>query len=327
MPSRDAICEKQVKCTTDLDASNNTGMFGTHVKESPPSPVSAIDGLPDISLRQLEVFKMVYHENSYTNAALELRSTRSNIKRVCDDFSTELGHPLFDEDAEKQLSATAFAQGLVSQMGPLSRALRRLNDGVKSLHQRGRLVRFAAASEYFGDGLLTDFLSRLQIRDLFLTCFVKMSPARYRTALLNAECDVYFGCGVTGSDRLDLVDLGPVPWKITCRGGATADDIKRLTDLPEGEWQIALTEDADASHEVLEALHQAGAKGGRITVAGGGPPRFLLEPDINGTARHVAAASWPRYRFSAVLRKHHPYSELKTHLAHAAAPSPNGHGS
>ncbi len=293
------------------------------VKEAGKLSSPRIEGLPAISLRQLEIFRTVFEERSFTNAALELRSTRANIKRMCDDFSQELGHPLFEEDTEKTLRPTSFARGLVNQMTPLSRSLRRLNDGVKSLHQDGRLVKFAAAGEFFGESVFTDFLGLLEIRSLFRTCFVKMNPGRYRTALLNAECDVYFGCGLTGSERLEMVDLGPVPWKISRKDPHDAAEIRCPGDLPEGAWEIPLAEDPESAAECLEALHRAGAKGGRT--AGRGGTRVLLEPDI--TRSHDSPTlGWPGYRFSAVLRKHHPYPELKSHLAQASAKMREGHG-
>jgi hypothetical protein len=42
--------------------------------------------LPGITCRQLEVFSVTCKERSYANAALELQSTRANIKRVCQEF-------------------------------------------------------------------------------------------------------------------------------------------------------------------------------------------------------------------------------------------------
>ncbi|RYD37431.1 MAG: LysR family transcriptional regulator [Verrucomicrobiaceae bacterium] len=318
---------KNDKSSGCLDARCSTAMFHGIVKDVGKSSLSRIEGLPAISLRQLEIFRTIFEERSFTNAALDLRSTRANIKRICDDFSNELGHPLFDEDVEKNLRPTPFAIGLISQMAPLSRSLRRLNDEVKTLHHDGRLVRFAAAGGFFGESVFTEFLSLLDIRKLFRTCFVKMDPVRYRTALLNAECDVYFGCGLIGSDRLELVDLGSVPWKFSWLDADEARPIHHPGDLPEGEWEIGSLGDPEALAECLDALHQAGAKDGRISGQDHAAARVLLEPDITGAHRPAVAPSWPCHRFSAILRKHHPYVELKTHLAQASVKLHGGHGS
>src|SRR5687768_7741687 len=118
-------------------------------------------GLPNITFRQLEVFHTVCREGSYANAALELRSTRANIKRVCDDFEKAVGRPLFEEESGRELRPSPFAQGLMGQTGPLSRGLRRLGENVRSQHESGRILRFAAAGEFFKGGLFTDFLARL----------------------------------------------------------------------------------------------------------------------------------------------------------------------
>ncbi|MES2440476.1 MAG: LysR family transcriptional regulator [Verrucomicrobiota bacterium] len=275
--------------------------------------------LPNITFRQLEVFCVVCREASYANAALELRSTRANIKRVCDDFEKAVGRPLFDEGPNRTLVPTPFAQGLISQVNPLSRGLRRLGESVKAQHEKGRILRFAAAGEFFKGGLFTDFLARLQISDAFRPCFLRIETKRFRTALLNAECDVYFGVGIIASDRLDLIDLGPIPWKIEAGSGRKGKLPAKPADLPAGKWWIANAGETEATSKVLEAFQAAGAKGGRILVDQT-PAADEIVFSHETTARHSTAsdAIWPCFQFSAVLRKHHPYSELMPRLMGAA---------
>ncbi|RYD48315.1 MAG: LysR family transcriptional regulator [Verrucomicrobiaceae bacterium] len=281
-------------------------------------------GLPNITFRQLEVFHAVCREGSYANAALELRSTRANIKRVSTEFEKAVGRPLFEELEDRSLRPTVFAQGLMAQTGPLSRGLRRLDENVRSQHASGRILRFAAAGEFFKEGLFSDFLSRLRISDTFRPCFLRVDTKRFRTALLNAECDVYFGAGLTSSDRLDLVDLGPIPWKIV-KGAAFKGALPaRPSDLPPGRWWIADAGDVEATAAVLAEFHEAGAKGGRILMEGGiggGPASDEIVFSHDGmTAPSVIPCdgAWPCFRFAAVLRKHHPYSELLPRLKGAA---------
>ncbi len=76
-------------------------------------------GLPNITFRQLEVFHVVCREGSYANAALDLRSTRVNVKRVCEDFEKAVGRPLFTEAVDRALLPTPFARGLLDQITPL----------------------------------------------------------------------------------------------------------------------------------------------------------------------------------------------------------------
>ena len=279
-------------------------------------------GLPAISFRQLEVFGVVCREGNYANAALELRSTRANIKRVCDDFEKAVGRRLFEEGPDRTLRPTPFAEGLLGQITPLSRALRRLGDGVKSLHEKGRILRFAAAGEFFRGGLFTDFLTRLQISDTFRPCFLRIETKRFRTALLNAECDVYFGVGISPSDRLDLVNLAPIPWEITrgprCKGKPPVCP----EALPAGKWWLRDAGEIEASVALLECFHKAGARGGRILTddAGPGPADDDIVFSHRTAAKYCAEidAAWPCFHFSAVLRKHHPYLELMPRLTGAA---------
>ncbi len=276
-------------------------------------------GLPNITFRQLEVFCVVCREASYANAALELRSTRTNVKRVCDEFEKAIGRPLFDEGPSRTLVPTPFAQGLISQVSPLSRGLRRLGESVKSLHEKGRILRFAAAGEFFKGGLFSDFLARLQISDTFRPCFLRIETSRFRTALLNVECDVYFGVGITASERLDLVNLGPIPWKIE-RGSQCQGRLPSQPDeLSPGKWWITEAGEPEATAHILGAFHAAGAKGGRI-LTGEAPASDEIVFSHETTSRHSAAPDlrWPCLQFSAALRKNHPYSELMPRLMSCA---------
>ena len=274
-------------------------------------------GLPNITFRQLEVFRVVCREASYANAAIELRSTRANIKRVCDDFEKAVGRPLFEEGSNRTLQPTLFAQGLLGQISPLSRSLRRLGDTVNSLHEKGRILRFAAAGEFFKGGLFTDFLARLKISNTFRPCFLRIETKRFRTALLNAECDVYFGAGILATDRLDHVNLGPIPWKIELGSPAKSKLPGKPADLPPGKWWIAHAGETEATAKLIEEFHAAGAKGGRIlTDAKPAADEMVFSHDT--TARHSGDALWPMLQLAAVLRKHHPYTELLPRLTGAA---------
>ena len=278
--------------------------------------------LPKLTFRQLEVFFAVCRETSYANAALELRSTRANIKRVCEDLEKAVGRQLINEGADRTLQPTAFAKELLAQTGPLSRGLRNLAARVQTMHEKGRIVRFAAAGEFFRGGLFTDFLARLQISDAFRPCFLRIESNRFRTALLNAECDVYFGAGITASDRLEAVSLGPIPWSFKPGECYSGSPPTRPADLIVGKWWIVDAGDPATGTEVLEAFHSAGAVGGRI-LKEGSPVRptsdeMVLSHDIASPAQPATDDGWPRYQFSAILKKQHPYSELMPRLMAAS---------
>lgn len=293
-------------------------------------------GLPEITYRQLEVFSVTCKERSYANAALELHSTRANIKRVCQDFERAVGRALFEERPDRTLVPTAFAQGLLIQVGPLSRSLRKLGEGVRGLHQAGRILRFAAAAEFFRGGLFTDFLATLKTADLFRSCFVRIEVKRFRTALLNAECDVYFGIGLGGADRLDPVDLGPVPWKFLRPPKARGAEPAGPEQLGKAPWWLAPAGEPETAEALLEALRQAGARGGAVageeeaagflddpaTLPAGG---CLLVPDMAASLNGRTSGGWPCYHLTACLRRNHPYAELKPRLLAAANACGHGH--
>lgn len=293
------------------------------MEESARNTAPDLEHLPGITFRQLEVFMAVCRERSYTHAAGELHSSRTNVKRVCRDFEQAVGRPLFEEGEDRQLRPTPFAVGLQTRVIPLSRALRRLGEGVRGLHEEGRTLRFAAAGEFFRGGLFTDFLSRLKVADRFRPCFLRIEGKRFRTALLNAECDVYCGIGLASSERLDAVDLGPVPWKIVAP--AESPPLSGPADLCGRDWHLLEAGDPEAAAELLERFRAAGATGGAIVgeaPAKGGQAPLTFVPD---TTRAIAAEVFPAYRFLAVMRRNHPYAELKARLEAAARPS-TAHG-
>lgn len=306
-----------LKCR-DFKRKSRLVLMNSPLKNSPPD----FQGLPNITLRQLEIFCRVCHEGSYANAALELRSTRANIKRVCDEFGREVGRPLFVEGPERTLQPTAFARGLLGQVSPLSRGLRRLDEGVTCLHKKGRILRFAAAGTFFKGGLFSEFLGRLQISDSFRPCFLRIETKRFRTALLNAECDVYFGVGIVASDRLDHVNLGPIPWKIETGPRYRGELPAKPADLPRGKWWIGGIGETEANARTLDSFHTAGAKGGRILAGDAdiqpADDEVLFTHDSHAAHPSCPDAAWPALQFSAVLRKHHPYSELMPRLMGAS---------
>lgn len=279
-------------------------------------------GLPNITFRQLEVFRVVCREESYANAALELKSTRANVKRVCVDFEKAVGRPLFEEGPNRSMKPMPFAQELLVQISPLSRGLRRLGETVRHLHEEGRVLRFGAADEFFRGGLFTDFLGRLKIADIFRPCFMRIETKRFRTALLNAECDVYFGVGISASDRLDLVNLGPIPWQIQTGANFRGKPAVGPADLQKDKWWISSAGEAETATELLESFHAIGAKGGKVLTPSSSGAALddgvVFTHDTTAGNSCAENGAWPCYRFSAVLRKHHPYSELLPRLAAAA---------
>jgi len=300
-----------------------------------PAEPSGAEALPEITFRQLEVFSVTSKEGSYANAALELHSTRANIKRVFQEFEEAVGRPLFEEKTDRTLVPTPFGAGLLAQVGPLSRSLRKLGEGVRGLHQAGRIVRFAASGEFFRGGLFTEFLATLDIADLFRSCFVRIEVKRFRTALLNAECDVYFGIGLGGADRLDAVDLGPVPWKILRHPAAKGALPASPAALSKARWWIAEAGEPEVAAALVEAFRKDGATEGAVlaeadVAAWLADPSaipcgaYLFTPETSAGLKDRDAGPWPAYRLTACLRRNHPYAELKPRLM--AGSYGNGHG-
>ncbi|OYV05943.1 MAG: hypothetical protein CFE26_08920 [Verrucomicrobiales bacterium VVV1] len=163
--------------------------------------------LPKITFRQLEVLRAVHREQSYTNAAHDLRSTRGNVKRMCLELEGILGGTLFGSEESGTLKPTPFADAMVAQLGPLIRSVRKLEDAVAMMHETGRVLRLAASPELFESSWFTGFLRRFRAKCPFRVCCLMFDDRRFQSALLNAECDVFLNRGLEAAEKLETVDL------------------------------------------------------------------------------------------------------------------------
>lgn len=285
-----------------------------------PQPPTSLHKLPDVNFRHLEVFQTVYREGSYANAAIELHTTRANVKRVCESLEEQFHHALFDEADDKSLSPTPFGIALLSQCGPLARSFLHLGEGIRALQRKGRILRFAASNDYFHDGAFSIILGRIDVVDMFRPCYLRMEPDRFKAALLSSECDVYFGAGITASSRLEIIHLDRIPWSFH-PGEKYPDGIPQTPgDLRKGKWVIQAIGDEESGAEVLKAIHHAGAKNGRILGEKEKPKddEILLKPEPSWMGLVTTREDWPKFLFSAVLKKQHPYAELTDRLKKAS---------
>lgn len=281
--------------------------------------------LPRITFRQLEVLRAVYREKSFAHAALDLHSTRGNVKRLCAELEQVLGGVLFEQDELNGLKPTPFADAMVAQMIPLVRSVRKLEDSVTMMHQTGRVLRLAATPALFDSGWFTGFLRRFRSHCPFRVCCLMLEDRRFRTALLNAECDLFLGCGMTPSDKLETIDLGAVPWRFVTADGPLNPGLP--DELRDHRWKIVETDEPETTTELLAAFARAGAGAGEPISRETGeswsespsliPSGHLLviaDTDTEGHGSHI----WPSHRYAAFIRRNHPYSELKTLLESAA---------
>ncbi len=275
------------------------------------SSFSELKELPNLTFRHLEVFHAINREGSYTNAALELRTSRAVVKKVCQNFEKKVGHNLFSELPDKSLETTPFGVDLLSKTAPLSRSLIHLGEEIRALHRKGRILRFAASGEFFRGGALSYILNRIHIKNLFRPCHLRIEPEKFNAALLSSECDVYFGAGLDISNRLEIIHLEKIPWSFHPGEKYKKGKPTHPKDLAAGKWVIEEIGDPIASKTLLEELSSAGAKDGRLKGDKNiGDDEILLRPESSWMGLVAADPNWPSYLFSAALKKQHPYAEL-----------------
>ncbi|WP_411827584.1 LysR family transcriptional regulator [Luteolibacter sp. AS25] len=283
------------------------------------------DDLAGISLRHLEVFSAVVREGSFANAAIELQMSGANVKRIYEGFRKIVGRDLLVVDDPDRIEATVFGRGLFSQLGPLARSLRKMEESVRQLHQAGRVLRFGAAGGFFREGLFTDYLSGLEVSKIFRSCYIKVEPERALKCLLANECDLYFGIGLGVTERLDRVDLGEVGWKIHSNG--TRPLPEKPADLKEN-WFIKVEGDPGQAEEILRKFRDAGAEGGETfrkrSIRDLGNEAIVFCADLISPLGSDVGDAWPCYEFSVLLRKHHPYNDLKQMLGRTARKESHG---
>ncbi len=271
-----------------------------------------LQDLPNLGFRHLEVLQMLSREASYTNAAHELHTTRATVKRICSNLEKEVGHQIFIENDDKQVSMTRFGMALLAQAAPLTRSLLYLGEGIRSIQRKGLTLRFAASNDFFRGRSFSYIVSRIEVMDIYRPCYLRIEAERFKAALLSSECDIYFGAGISTSQRLELIHLDRVPWSFHPGKKYSGNEPKKPSDLVDGKWVIEPTGDDECSKEVLNELHDAGAKQGRILKANSSPKddEILLRPEISWMGLVNPQEGWPTYLFSAAIKKQHPYAEL-----------------
>lgn len=293
-------------------------------RASMPTPSNqnprSLQDLPNLGFRHLEVLQTVARESSYTNAAHELRTSRANIKRICANLVKEVGHEIFIEDEDNQLTLTPFGISLLAQAAPLTRSLLHLGEGIRGIQRKGLILRFAASSDFFKGRSFSYILSRISVMDNYRPCYMRIEPDRFKAALLSSECDIYFGAGISDSKRLELIDLDRLPWSFELGENYEGKQPEKPQDLVEGKWLIESIGEEESAKSLLKELHKAGAKKGRILKATASPAddEILLKPEASWLGLVNPQPDWPTFLFSAAIKKQHPYSELITRLNQAS---------
>lgn len=280
----------------------------------------ALQDLPKLTFRHLEVLQMVEREKSYTNAAHELHTTRANIRRVCHNLKDELGHPIFEEDDSKQVTPTPFGTSVLSLCSPLTRSLLHLSEGIRTIQRKGLILRFAAPSDFFRGGAFSYILSRIEVLDLYRPCYLRIEIDRFKAALLSSECDVYFGAGISASQRLEMIHLDRIPWSFHPGPNYGDKAPHQPSELRYGKWCLRSVGDEDSAKDLLKKIRSAGAGKGRILPPGRQPAddELLLQPEPSWMGLVTPQKQWPSFLFSAAIKKQHPYSELINRLNRAS---------
>ena len=279
-----------------------------------------LQDLPNLGFRHLEVLHAVSREASYTNAAHELHTTRANVKRICNNLEEEVGHEIFIEDDDKKLTITRFGMALLSKAAPLTRSLLYLGEGIRAIQRKGLILRFAASNDFFHGRSFSYILSRIDVLDSYRPCYLRIEEERFKAALLSSECDIYFGAGISTSQRLELIHLDRVPWSFHPGKKYDGEIPEKPTDLVEGKWVVQPTGDSESCKALLKELKDAGAQKGRLLRAGSAPKddEILLQPETSWMGLVNPQPGWPTFLFSAAIKKQHPYAELIHRLNQAS---------
>jgi hypothetical protein len=139
---------------------------------------------------QLRVFSALMTEGSTSRASLELRTSRSNVRRIWQHLEDQLGETLFVTRDSGGTEPTPAARCLEREMGALLDEVRRFEATVRKIHQNGRVLRLGADRKLFTTGHFGRVFNTLRHDPRFRVSFLEVGvkTARRPSNAVPATC-------------------------------------------------------------------------------------------------------------------------------------------
>lgn len=213
--------------------------------------------------QQLKVFTTLMHERSVGRAAVELRTSASNVRRIWASLEMELGEPLFDASERGIALPTRAAERLEREMSSLLTEVRRFEDSVRTIHRTGRVLRLGADRNVFNTSHFSHLFNTLRHDRRFRISFVEVQGAEGRAALESGACDLFFAIEGTPGRRFETRDLPSLPLDVAF-AGETSDPGVAPKKLAEWNWALATFASPLLARETLRRIQKSGGGNGQM---------------------------------------------------------------
>jgi DNA-binding transcriptional LysR family regulator len=213
---------------------------------------------------QLRVFSALMTEGSTTRASLELRTSRSNVRRIWQNLEEQLGEPLFVTRENGETEPTSAARRLDREMTSLLEEVRRFEASVRKIHQNGRVLRLGADRNLFNTGHFGRVFHTLRHDPRFRISFTEVSPRDGRAALECGACDLYFSIEGVPGRRLESRALPPMPLDVACARERSEPTPVQPEELSRWNWSLAAITETSRALETLGEIRRSGGGEGQL---------------------------------------------------------------
>lgn len=276
---------------------------------------------------QLRVFSAMVSEGSTSRASLELRTSRSNVRRIWQNLEEQLGEKLFVTRESGETVPTAAARRLEREMAALMDEVRRFEASVRKIHRDGRVLRLGANRSLFHTGSFGRVFQALRQDLRFRVSFVEVKAEEGRAALESGACDLLFGVDGVPGRRLETRDLPPMTLDVACARDRKSPSPVRPEELSGWSWSLATITESSRDSETLRHICRSGGGEGSLC----SQRHFLRWAEDTATAaidamvcvrpvsfrRLTRVAFFPlgleaSYPLNVSYLKQHPYEFLET---------------
>ncbi|WP_338288987.1 LysR family transcriptional regulator [Luteolibacter sp. LG18] len=210
----------------------------------------------------MQVFKAVLAECSMSQAAMRLRTSASNVKRIVTALEGELGVPLFDRESRGKFQPTTHADRLNQEMTGFMEEMESLQQYVSQIRETGRTLKIGAQRWFFETAYFVRLFNLMRQDNRFRATFLEVATGQERTMVESGACDVYVGLVTPASKRVTTVHLAPLPMSVGCVAPGFVP--RELSDLSEiSPWGLHAPDLRAASREWLQCIEIAGGGIGR----------------------------------------------------------------
>lgn len=274
----------------------------------------------------LRVFSAVLAERTTARAAIELRTSRSNVRRVIQMLESRVGEPMFVTGTDGDLEPTAAARHLRREMAGLLGEVERFEDAVRAIHRSGRLLNVGVRKGLFHTAAFAAVARTLREDPRCRVSYVELKRGEDGAALESGACDLVISVEPVAGRRFECHELPEMPVMAAIAGGRPGDDPVEPAELAACDWALAKMAEGPRDEQVLRGLRES--FGGRGSLCSyGNLVRWMENPDEAGAramlcvrpvssirAEHVAfrpLACDARYPLSATHLRQHPFEFLE----------------